>query len=193
MTRPSYASWPPPASASHQPAAPQQPPAQQYYVFSADNNHVGPVSADLIARGVAAGKVQTDSLVAPAGSGQWVPLTSIPELAAAVATHAPHTSNMRPASQPGTMLVQQAPQPPRLPQDVAAPQPSIAPPEPAPANAQVGSPLEIPPPKVASQPATPAKEEKGLDPRFKLLPLAIFGCFAFLGVIETAFALVFIK
>jgi len=164
MNRPSFPSYPPPASASNQPVA-----AAQYYVFSADNNHVGPVTADLIARGVAAGKVQNDALVAPVGSSQWVSLTSIPEIATALSAHAPNHSSMRPISQPGTMLLA----------------PEIPPP------AQVASPLEAPPPPKAEE----KKEEKKptLDPRFKLLPLAIFGCFAFLGVIETAVALLVMK
>lgn len=165
----------------------------QYYVFSADNNHVGPVSADLIGRGVVAGKVSTDAFVAPLGSSQWVPLDTVPELNLAVSVARVASSSVRPAPIPDT-LVLTGPPPPAVPQDLAN---FLAPPAPLPpiAHARLEpAPIVSPPPAKAEKKEEKKEENKPvLDPRYKLLPLAIFGAFAFLGAIETVIALVVMK
>ena len=257
------------------PAAPVQ---NQFYVYSSDNNHVGPVNAELIARGVVAGRVPNDAYVAPLGSTSWVPMATIQEIADAVQKERSTPSSMRP-----TALANGAPTvispPPALPRDlmngptvaattssngtVVSPNPfapiptqlspaangpasvspspaappvsqqpvvtpaSVPPPAPpalqttaSPGFAQINvpapQPASIPQQPVAPQPAAPApapapavaspsisptppvgggeakKEEKkaALDPRFKFLPLVIFGACAFIGVIETAIVLI---
>jgi hypothetical protein len=55
-----------------------------YYVYSADNKHVGPISAELIAREVLAGKVPNDAFIAPIGSNSWTPMGQFPEVATAL-------------------------------------------------------------------------------------------------------------
>lgn len=181
----------------------------QYYVFSADNNHVGPVSADLIGRGVVAGKVPNDAFVAPLGSTQWVPLGSIPELNLAVSVARIANSSVRPSAIPGSSPIS-APPPPAVPKDLLPPAPAPAPAAPAPGPASVSpqpaaapAPAAAAPaaaaaaPKPAAAPAAtaakPEEKKPALDPRYKLLPLAIFGCFAFLGIVETAIALLVMK
>src|SRR5512142_1856301 len=66
------------------PSDPKVPVLPQYYVYSADNNHVGPVSAELIARGIVAGKIPDDAFVAPLGSNAWTPYAQVAEVHAAV-------------------------------------------------------------------------------------------------------------
>lgn len=231
-------SSPPPAAFMNAPHMPSH-----YFVFSADNQHVGPVTADLIGRGVAAGKVPTDSFVAVAGTSHWVPLSSVPEILQAIAVSVPPPPPPAPAM--ATMLSPLPPTPPPVP-----PAPSI-PPTPArasipptPARASASSisaaplaPLPLPLPTAPAptafahapapfahpiadaapatanatqvmmekpeekKPEAEAKkaeekkpeEKKGpvLDARYQILPLAIFGAFAFLGALETGLTLIF--
>ncbi len=56
-----------------------------WFIHQAGGNHIGPVSSELIVRGVQAGKVPADAYVAAQSGGGWVPLSSVPELAAAIA------------------------------------------------------------------------------------------------------------
>lgn len=229
------------------PSDPKVPALQQYYVYSADNNHVGPVSAELIARGVVAGKVPEDAFIAPTGSSNWTPISHIAEVFGAV-SQAKKASTPPPppplpvrASQssiPASLPSPPTPPPPPVnasvgtaPKALSVPPmpvdafaspfalaPSVslqsAPPLPPSASMQAAPPL---PPSVSMQAAPPLvpaaeppalapvapaaapvaaapekKEEKKpvLDPRFKLLPLAIFAVFAFLGVVETAVVMI---
>lgn len=242
------------------PIVPTAPVQNQFYVFSADNNHVGPVNAELIARGVVAGRVSHDAFIAPTGSTNWVPIASIQEIADAIQKERSTPSSMRPTSLGAGAPTVVTPPPPPMPRDlmagptVAAPtsgnstvmspnpfapnpptqlspaaqQPTSQPPPPPPPNLQppvpayaaaaqpasvpappaqpasipaqpVASPLApspAPSPSIAPAPPAslgdPKKEEKkpALDPRFKLLPLVIFGACAFIGVVETAIVLI---
>ena len=130
----------------------------QYYVHSADNNHVGPVSAELIARGVLAGKIASGTLVAPVGSPSWLPFETVGEVREAIAAR----SSLPPPS--ADMPVVVLPPAPIAPALGAAPTEAVA--------------VESP------------KKPQGLDPRYRLLPVAVFGGFAAVGVIETILVLV---
>ena len=127
----------------------------QYFVHSADNNHVGPVSAELIARGVLAGKIANGTFVAPVGSGSWLPFEVVGEVVEAIAAR----SSLPPPSADMPIVV--LPPPPAVPAEAAAP-------------TEV---LDLPKPE-------------GLDSRYRLLPVAVFGAFAAVGVLETVFVLV---
>lgn len=173
------------------PSSPRVPtmasPATQYWVFSADNNHVGPVSAELIARGIAAGKVPEDAFVAPAGSTAWVPLATVPEIAEAMKTAGSHPSSMRPSAMNIPTMQPAVPPPAPLPADVPIPIASpLAPPlGGAQAEAAPAPPVEAKKEEKKDEPKKPV-----LDPKFKFLPLAIFGVCAFIGIIETAIVLI---
>jgi hypothetical protein len=56
----------------------------EWFVHQRNADPIGPVSTELLARGVQAGKVPLDAYVAVRGGG-WVPLSSVPEIAAAIA------------------------------------------------------------------------------------------------------------
>jgi uncharacterized protein DUF4339 len=205
-----------------------------YFVYSTDNKHVGPVDAELIARGVLAGKVPEDAYVAPAGTTSWAPLKNVPPIAEALRVarspsgFAPAgsttPSSMRPSAlATGTSTVMTPPPPPPLPRDLAtmvattssrppAPPTVISPnpfaagatavaatlavaspaPPPSPPVVVMGesepAPLQAPPP--ASSEEKSAEKMPALDPRMKLLPVAIFGACAVLGLIETAITLI---
>lgn len=219
-------------SAPKLPMNPSQSTPTQYLVYSADDNHVGPVSAELIGRGVVAGKVPEDAYVAPAGSTAWAPLAAFPDIVDAMRTH---KSSLRPAASFGALHTPPPPPPPAVPQDlfapassppaslplpqihaaptvvapppqvtVIAPPPSvnvpIAPlalapvaPAPAPAPAEAAPPsLAAPVPSAAEPKKEEKKEEKkpALDPKWKLMPVAIFGVFGFIAVLETIIVLV---
>ena len=57
---------------------------KDWFVYQADGNHIGPVSTELLARGVLAGKVPRDAHVGAHGDPQWYPLLSVPEIDAEV-------------------------------------------------------------------------------------------------------------
>jgi hypothetical protein len=56
---------------------PQDTAAKHWLVRSRDGAEVGPVSIDLIARGLAAGKVPSDAQISLAGSGVWSPAATV--------------------------------------------------------------------------------------------------------------------
>ena len=56
----------------------------QWFVYQGEGSHVGPVSTELLVRGVAAGRVPKDAHVAMAGSTEWAPLMTIEEIASAL-------------------------------------------------------------------------------------------------------------
>jgi hypothetical protein len=172
----------------------------QYWVFSADGKHVGPVSAELIARGVAAGKVPEDAFVAPAGTTAWVQIGSVPEIAEAMRAAGSRPSSMRPSSMNMPSVQPAIPPAPPLPGDVPVPIASpLAPPAPAPEPfAGAAPPLGGAAPAPEAVPQAEAKKEEmkdepkkpALDPKLKLLPVAIFGVCAFIGILETAIVLI---
>ena len=153
----------------------------EYLVYSADEKHVGPVSAELIGRGVVAGKVPEEAYVAPAGTTAWAPIAAFPDIVEAMRTH---KSSLRPSAAYGALHAPSPPPPPAVPRDLVAPA-ALAP-----------ALVEAAPLSLAPAAAEPKKEEKkeekkpALDPKWKLLPVAIFGVFGFLAVIETAVVLI---
>jgi hypothetical protein len=223
----------------------------QYYVFNAADaagkSHVGPVSADLIARGVVAGKLPEDALVAPVGDSRWAPLSTFADLTDALRNARTRDSSMRPIPMPSSSKMPLppalAPLPPSAPiprelspvaASLPAPQPmnvvalaftppsapppsssmpSAAPPmAPSPMAPSPMAPSPMPPPAMvlptqasplmlapspapalsatAPAPQKPEQKKPILDPRFKLLPLAIFAGFGVIGLLETAIVLI---
>ncbi len=166
------------------PSDPKVPVLPQYYVYSADNNHVGPVSAEVIARGI----------VAPLGSNAWTPYAQVPEVERAV-TNAKKQST--PPPPPASAEFRAAPI--AAAQALFNPPPSMLPPTIPPAP-PLPSPASLAPPVLEAAPAPAApveakkeekkEEKKGLDPKLKLLPLGIFAAFAFLSILETVIVLV---
>ena len=148
-----------------------------YYVYNADNNHIGPVSADLLARGVVAGKLPGDAFVAPVGANSWRPLSQVEEVAAALRT-AKAASSLRPTTMVQATIVQ-VPPPSALPRGIGPAVATLAVVQPQPAV-----------PVVAKEPPKAEEQRPPTDPRLKLLPLAIFGVFAMIGVLETAVTLI---
>lgn len=59
---------------------------------------IGPLSTDLIVRGIQAGKVPPGATVCAAGSSEWYPLTRVPEFGAAVIGLAPQQPTKAPQS-----------------------------------------------------------------------------------------------
>src|SRR6204780_4411599 len=53
------------------------PAMKEWYIYQADGHHVGPVPSDMLARGVAGGKVPRDAHIGQVGDAQWVPLMSV--------------------------------------------------------------------------------------------------------------------
>jgi hypothetical protein len=56
----------------------------QWFVYQGEGSHVGPVSTDLLVRGITAGRVPKDAHVAMAGSSAWAPLMTIEEIVVAL-------------------------------------------------------------------------------------------------------------
>lgn len=57
---------------------------KDWYVFQADGHHIGPVSTELLARGIVAGKVPAGAHVGAVGDAQWWPLQDVSEISRAV-------------------------------------------------------------------------------------------------------------
>ena len=57
---------------------------REWYVCTPESVPVGPVSTDLIARGIIAGKVPRDALIARIGDSVWQRVLRVPEITAAL-------------------------------------------------------------------------------------------------------------
>ena len=57
---------------------------KDWYVFQTDGHHIGPVSTELLARGIVAGKVPEGAHVGAVGDAQWWPLRQVAEITHAV-------------------------------------------------------------------------------------------------------------
>lgn len=57
---------------------------REWYVRVDEGDAVGPVSTELLARGIAAGKVPEQALVARIGDVDWQPVTRVGEIEAAL-------------------------------------------------------------------------------------------------------------
>lgn len=150
---------------------------KDWYVYQADGNHIGPVSTDLLARGIIAGKVPRDAHLGARGDTQWYPLLSIPEIQQAIASLQGQNVGPRPMSSvpPTAPPGKDAPTLRDLAQDLSPPAPAPALAPPAPAVAAV------------AEPAAEKKEEKKsppLPPATKYIPIAIFGACALIGLVE---------
>ena len=55
-----------------------------WYVYDSAGKHVGPVTTDLLARGIVAGKVPREAHVGAVGSASWLPVLEVPEVVLAV-------------------------------------------------------------------------------------------------------------
>lgn len=133
-----------------------------FYVQGVGDNHIGPVSAELIARGVLSGHVHQGTFVAPVGSSSWMPLEAVPALAIAIEEAKAVEEAKRAASfPPGAPISTLSP--------VASPFAVVEPPK----------------ERGKDEPKKPA-----LDPRYKVLPLVVFGGFAVLAGLETLLTLI---
>ena len=140
-----------------------------WFIYQPNGNHFGPVTTDLLVRGVHAGKVPRDAHVAPRGGSGWVALLAVPELVAALAGPVPDVEPPRtvpPARPPTTTLPPPASlAAPPLPKVEIAPDPA---PKPEPTKAEAP---KAEPPKVKPIPMRP------------LIPIGIFGIFVVMTLI----------
>ena len=60
--------------------------SQQYKIKATDGNEYGPVSTEELHQWIAQNRCTRDSLVEADGSGGWVPLATLPEFQAALAS-----------------------------------------------------------------------------------------------------------
>jgi hypothetical protein len=51
-----------------------------WLVYRKSGRHLGPVSAELVARGIAAGKMPRDAYVTVVGASHWRPALDVPEV-----------------------------------------------------------------------------------------------------------------
>jgi hypothetical protein len=57
---------------------------REWYVCTRGSEPVGPVSTELVARGIIAGKVPRDALIARVGDSVWQRVLRVPEITAAL-------------------------------------------------------------------------------------------------------------
>lgn len=198
----------------------------EWYVYQDSGAHVGPVTLDQLARGIAAGKVPRNAFAGLAGDGQWRAVLEYPQVSSALQAlqssgaappsapqkaASPSSAPAAPASgfaapprtaQVGTPQVGMPPVESTI-QTPAAPAPPpaslaatvVATPltKPAPAPIAASAPNPAAPVTAAVKPAAPAakpeEKKEPLDPRFRFLPILIFGAFAFLSLIEVVVGL----
>jgi hypothetical protein len=75
----------------------------EWFVYQPGGQHVGPLSTDALARGLATGKVPRDAHVARAGGGSWQLVTAVFELASAP-SDGPVSPSVPPAPPPRATL-----------------------------------------------------------------------------------------
>src|SRR5262249_39434375 len=121
---------------------PNLPTIDEWYVYQESGQHVGPVTIDLLARGINAGKVPRNAYAGVAGDSRWRPVLEIPEIAAALraleqqrgsaALQAPDSpAAAPPAAPPSSGAALLAPRPPSItappaPQSGCATPPRVA-------------------------------------------------------------------
>jgi hypothetical protein len=119
-----------------------------YYLFQADGKHLGPVTADVLARDAVAGKLPQDAHVGVAGGNTWQPMTSVPEIQEALRRHSSGPPPPTDTSPDATLIDDKI----KLPKPAALPQTPPPPvPPPVPQRASVAPPL----PARAQMPSTP--------------------------------------
>ena len=62
------------------PRMPSLPPSRDWYVYSPDGRHIGPLSTDTLARAWLGRKVPVGAWVGATGEQQWWPLDAVPEI-----------------------------------------------------------------------------------------------------------------
>jgi hypothetical protein len=170
---------------------------KDWYVYQASGNHIGPVSTDLLARGIIAGKVPRDAHVGARGDTQWYPLLSVPDIQQAIAAlqgqnvGARPMNSVPPAPAPGKDAptlrdLAQADAPGPIPP--APPVPTFGTPEPAPAVAAPAPAPAAAAPAPAAEKTEEKKDDKPKAPPMpgyaKYVPFAIFGACVFIGLVE---------
>ncbi len=60
------------------------PKSSQWFVITPEGRQVGPVTTDLLVRGISANKVPRDALVARAGDPAWQEMLDVPEIFSAL-------------------------------------------------------------------------------------------------------------
>ena len=125
-----------------------------WYVYDSAGQHVGPVTTDLLARGIAAGKVSREAHVGAVGTASWHPVLQVPEV-----MHALQRAESAPPPPPQADTTMMMPSLVPVVAEPAAP-PAVA--SPAPAEA----------PAAAAEGAAAAAV---IPPPFPLLPVGIFG------------------
>jgi hypothetical protein len=157
----------------------------EWFVFVDSGEHVGPVTTDLLARGIAAGRVPRDARIARGAPSGWLDLMDVPEVVAALdALHNGKSIPEEPSTQPDLTDVMERdefefasalakakvpsgpPKPPLPPQSKAplpaagtAPSPSAIPPPPAAPPPMMATqhmpPPQAPPPPPMAMPVPP--------------------------------------
>ena len=145
-------------------------PSTQYWVLFNDNRSFGPASADIIARAVTDGRMPEDVLVTPVGTTAWTQLRSVPEIDEAMRVFCSNPWNFPSGS------IQPEMAPPTEMKSARA--------KTAEAPLAAVKPAETKPAEVKTEEKKDDKNKPVLSAGFKLLPLAIFGMCAILGVIE---------
>lgn len=185
-----------------------QSPRAEFYVHSPDFQPDEPLTAEHIARGIAAGTIPESVLIAPVGAQTWSGIETASEIVEALRIarsmrtglpqrHARGTSSpplfatgRRVTGTPITVVPVAEP-------IIALPVPAVAPVVAAAAVPAVADPAGAAPqakPAEAAK-AEDKKEEKKeekkplLDPKYKLLPIKIFGACVAVGIVETIVAL----
>jgi hypothetical protein len=145
----------------------------EWYVFVEGGEHVGPVTAELIARGIAAGKVPRDARVARGAPVGWRDVMDVPDVVDALDAldEAAKTDHYKPVTDDD--LVLEAPDPTdvftrqELPKKERAPaRPKEARPSTGPARAPLAprvAPSSKPP--MPAQPVAPSSSAVGAAPR----------------------------
>jgi len=130
-----------------------------WFVYQPSGNPLGPVSTDLLARGIFTGRVPRDAQVAALGESRWTPVMAVSEIA----------EMLRSLESGGAT-------------------PAPAPVRPTAAASQAGSTAlaAFAPLTVADAKPEPKREEKKappLDAKYRKLPYFIFGACAFVAVL----------
>ena len=165
----------------------------EWYVYQEGGAHLGPVTLDLLARGIASGKVPRTAFAGPAGCGEWHGVLEYPQIVAALAAveKSPDaTIQMAPPSLSAFATPTSTPTSTATATATATPTATPTATATSTATATATS-TPTPTATATAKPAAKPDEKKDvLDPRYRFLPLAIFGASAFIATIELIVGLV---
>ena len=170
----------------------------EWYVYQASGDALGPWTADVIAAGIATGKVPRDAHVAQRGDTQWRALFTVQEITGLLQRLEASKEAVPAPAQLGTIPPQPTPPVEEFGRDVtqrrgpallAATPDNVAMFAPA-AAAQAQAPQPQQQPQVQPQaPKEEKKEEKKqLDPKYKMMPYIIFGACAAVSLLLVVIA-----